>query len=85
MDVDRQSRCAKGAETLSGRAGGMYDNGVCRQSLQIIAFRDFRAEHGAHRALDIANRQFKLNRPAAFDGRPAYFDQTMIQGIFQAV
>ena len=63
----------------------MYDDGVCRQSLQIIAFRYFIAEHGAHRALDISNRQFKFNRFTVFDSRPAYFDQPMIQGIFQTM
>ena len=78
--MDADARGAKGAEALPCGAGGTDHDGIGRQPLETMALRYLIAQHGAHRALDISNRQFKFNRQTAFDGRPAFLDQELIQG-----
>ena len=53
--------------------------------LGAVAPRDFAAEHRAHRAVHVANRQAERNRRAILDRLVRLLDQLVVQRVLQAV
>ena len=64
-DAPRQER----AEALAGRAAQVDVDGVVGQALAAVAPRDLRAEQRADAAVDVADRQLDLDRPADLERR----------------
>ena len=75
----------KRAEAVAGGAvEGDVDRSV-RQALATIGFRQLVTEHGAHRAVDVADGGGKPNRFAGIQRLAAHHDQLLIQRLVQAM
>ena len=82
------ARCStrqKCAETLPRGARQLNPNSVVGQALRVIATGNLSAEHGAHGAMNVANRQIHFYRNAFLESRARPFDQTVIKSIVQAM
>ena len=60
-------------------------NGAVGQARRTVAARDFTREHGAHRAVDIANGELDDDGCAALDGFTGVIDQLVIERLVESV
>ena len=68
FEFERDALGQKCAEALPGRAGELEADRVVGQAGRAVAPRDLAAEHRAHGAMHVADRQLDLDRRAVLDG-----------------
>ena len=74
-DALRQER----AEALSGRSVEVELDGVVRQARRAVLPRDLAAQHRAHGAVHVADRQLELDRRAVLDRFLRVVDQLVVE------
>ena len=84
FEFQRHALGEKRAEALARRAGELEADGVVRQPRRAVPPRDFARQHGAHRAVHVADRQLDLDRRAVFDRLARVIDQLVIERLARA-
>ena len=79
FQLERHALGQKRAEALAGRPVELEADGVVGQSRGAVPPRDLAAQHRAHRAVHVADRQLDLDRRAVLDGFARVIDQLVIE------
>ena len=73
------------AEALAGGTGEMEPDGILRQSRGSGAPGNFSAQHGADRAMHVADRQLQLDGGSRFQGIARVVDQLVVERLLQSM
>ena len=85
LEPQRDAARQEGAERLPGRTGeGQVDRAI-RQPLPAVPPGQQRAQHRAHGAVDVADRQRGTDRLAVVEGLGAQRDELVVEGLLQPV
>ena len=82
---ERNPMGEESAEALPGGAVEADMNGVFRQTRMAVTPRDFARQHGAHRAMHVADGAFEPDRLPGFDGGLHGRDQFAVQRLIETV
>ena len=83
--VERHALRQERAEALAGRAGKADVDRVIGQALVAVALRDLARQHGADRAVDVADRHVDRDLFAALERGLRELDQPVVERLLQAV
>ena len=85
FELERDPTGQPGAEALPGVALHGNVDGVVGQALVAVTPCDLARQHGADGAVGVAHGDLDADRGLVFQRRAGFFDQIVIQGLFQAV
>src|SRR5690606_18354448 len=85
FEFERHARRDPDAEALSGRAGELHMDRVVGETRMAVAPGDLARQHGAGRAVRVADRQLDLHRLPVLDRILRLFDQGPVDDVVNLV
>ena len=84
-EIERHAMRQQRAEALAGGAVEAHPDRVLGQAGMAIALGDLAGQHGAGRAVQVADREVELDRLLLLERRPAQLDQLAVEHLVELV